>query len=106
MHYLNLHAGRVTQRAPPQVGPVVHRYSGEVLLRPKTCRVAVADTAAENLRRIAWHSRGVAMELSVPWLVQEEHALFTARICAVAVAASATALGRGRGAAPGTTARL
>jgi hypothetical protein len=54
---------------------VVHRYSGEVLLRPKTCRVAVADTAAENLRRIAWHSRGVAMELSVPWLVQEEHVL-------------------------------
>ena len=54
---------------------MVHRYSGEVLLRPKTCRVAVADTAAENLRRIAWHSRGVAMELSVPWLVQEEHAL-------------------------------
>ena len=39
--------GKETWRAPAKAGPVVHRYSGEVLLRPRTCRVTVdADETA------------------------------------------------------------
>lgn len=66
--------GRVKDTAPmaAKIGPIVHRYSGEVLLRPKTCRVKVdADESAANLRAIVWQCNGIQREQTMPWVVHQ-----------------------------------
>jgi len=72
-------AGRsphVVEPVAVKIGPVVHRYSGEVLLRPKTCRVTVdAHEAAANLRAIVWQCNAMEREKTVPWVVQQLTAL-------------------------------
>ena len=68
---LERNGGKPPEKAAPRAGAVVHRYSGEVLLRPRTCRVVVdTDESASNLRALAWYKAAMAREKNEPWVVQ------------------------------------